>query len=281
MTGQPALSAEAVPLAAARTTARNARDKNDLLDLLAALDLPSDEDTVTALLPLLGEAQPVVTASPAPLLSPRQPHPCPKENHQVNAYRAVVLSMNNDGYSDQQIADELKVSIEEVTQTIDAAKADQSGQPPAPAEPTEPIEQTVPAPAEQTEPVPAPEATPGVDELLAWAAAHDDKTVRADGEQAAAVLAALRERRQVDAELEQITTEATQLEKRLTELRTRENELRPAVANKKQQPRDYEPGEVRAWARQNGYTVPDRARIPKDVLAAWRARHAPQLQAAS
>ena len=161
MTGQPALSAEAVPLAAARTTARNARDKNDLLDLLAALDLPSDEDTVTALLPLLGEAQPVVTASPAPLLSPRQPHPCPKENHQVNAYRAVVLSMNSDGYSDQQIADELKVSIEEVTQTIDDAKADQSG----PLTPAGPTEQTAPAPAEQTAPIPAPEAAPGVDEL--------------------------------------------------------------------------------------------------------------------
>ena len=71
------------------------------------------------------------------------------------------------------------------------------------------------------------------------------------------------------------------MEKRLTELRTRENELRPAATNKKQQPRDYEPGEVRAWARQNGYTVPDRARIPKDVLTAWRARHTPQLQAAS
>lgn len=278
MTGQPALSAEAVPPAAARTTARNARDKNDLLDLLAALALPSDEDTVTALLPLLGEAQPVVTASPAPLLPPRQPHPCPKENHQVNAYRAVVLSMNRDGYSDQQIADELKVSIEEVTQTIDAAKADQSGQPPAPAEPTE---ETAPAPAEETASVLVPEPMPGVDELLAWAAAHDDTAVRADGEQAAAVLAALRERRQVDAELEQITSEATQLEKRLTELRTRENELRPAATNKKQQQRDYEPGEVRAWARQNGYTVPERTRIPKDVLTAWRARHAPQLQAAS
>lgn len=263
MTGQPALSAEAVPLAAARTTARNARDKNDLLDLLAALALPSDEDTVTALLPLLGEAQPDVTATPTPLLSP-------KENHHVNAYSAVILSMNSDGLSDQQIADHLKIDRAEVTQTIDAAKADQTGQSQAPAEPTEPTTEP---------PAPALEAMPGVDELLAWAAAHGDKAVRADGEQAAAALTALRERRQVDAELEQITSEASQLEKRLSELRTRESELRPAEKTKKQ--RDYEPREVRAWGRANGYTVPDRGHIPNNVLNAWRARNSPQLQAAS
>jgi len=194
-------------------------------------------------------------AARRPQLPPRRIHPRSKENQHVDAYNAVILSMNNDGHSDQQIADHLGIDRAEVTQIIDAAKG-------------------VPV----LVPVPVSEAMPGVAELLAWAAAHDDKAVRADGEQAAAVLAALRERRQVDAELEQITTEASQLEKRLTELRTRESELRPAEKNKKQ--RDYEPREVRAWGRQNGYNVPDRGHIPNDVLNAWRARHSPQLQSA-
>ncbi|WP_079707502.1 histone-like nucleoid-structuring protein Lsr2, partial [Mycobacteroides abscessus] len=28
-------------------------------------------------------------------------------------------------------------------------------------------------------------------------------------------------------------------------------------------------GDVRAWARENGYTVPDTGRLPKDLLAAY------------
>ncbi|MFD5899644.1 histone-like nucleoid-structuring protein Lsr2 [Streptomyces sp. NPDC060366] len=213
--------------------------------------------TIAALRLLLDEVQPDVVRPPAPQLPPRRIHPRSKENRHVNAYDAVILSMNSDNYSDQQIADHLGIDRAEVTQIIDVAKADQSGRPQVPAER---IEQQAPA----------PEAIPGVAELLAWAAAHDDKAVRADGERAAAVLGALRERRQVDAELEQITTEATQLEKRLTELRTRECELRPAAKPGKQ--RDYDPREVRAWAREQQLAVPDRGQIPKDVLAAWRQR---------
>ncbi|MET9016876.1 histone-like nucleoid-structuring protein Lsr2 [Streptomyces olivaceoviridis] len=183
----------------------------------------------------------------------------------MNAYTAVILSMNGDGYSDQQIADHLRIDRAEVTQIIDAAKVDQAGQPQVPAEPTG---QAAPAPT----PEPIAEAMPEVADLLAWAAAHDDSTVRANGEQAAAVLAALRERRTVDAELEQITSEESQLEERLAALRSRKNALRPVPDKRKRQERDYEPSVVRAWGRENGYEVPDRGQIPKKVLDAWRQR---------
>ncbi|MFG3043090.1 histone-like nucleoid-structuring protein Lsr2 [Streptomyces sp. NPDC048330] len=221
--------------------------------------------TIAALRRLLDQAQPDVVRPPAPKLPPRRIHPRNKENSQVNAYNAVILSMNNDGYSDQKIADHLGIDRTEVTEIIDAAKAEQTGQP----------QHTGPA---QT--APASEATPAVAELLAWAAAHEDQAVRDHGTQAAAALTALRERRAVDAELAQITTEAAQLEKRLAALRAREGELRPTPAAKRR-PRDYDPGEVRAWGRKNGYTVPDRGQIPKNVLNAWRARHSHQLQAVS
>ncbi|WP_239084798.1 hypothetical protein [Streptomyces halstedii] len=59
-----ALEAESLPLdpnpaqqlaAAARVTARSSRDKDDLGLLLDVLGLPTDTDTLTALLPLIPE----------------------------------------------------------------------------------------------------------------------------------------------------------------------------------------------------------------------------------
>lgn len=172
----------------------------------------------------------------------------------MNAYTAVIRSMNIDGYSPEQISAELDVPQDEVTAIVAAVtETDAAGQP---------------------APAPLAEAMPEVADLLAWAAAHDDKKVRADGEQAATVLAALRERRTIDAELEKITSEENQLEERLAALRARKNALQPPRAGgKRQRPdRDYEPGEVRTWARQNGYEVPDRGQIPKKILDAWRER---------
>ncbi|CAL9677826.1 hypothetical protein SUDANB105_08137 (plasmid) [Streptomyces sp. enrichment culture] len=182
----------------------------------------------------------------------------------MNAYDAVVRSMHRDGYTPDRISAELNVPKDEVAEIIDSTEQN--------------AEQTDPAPA----PEPITEAMPEVAALLAWAAAHDDTKVRADGEQAAAVLTALRERRTVDAELEKISSEESQLEERLAALRARKNTLRPqpAGAKRKRQERDYEPSHVRAWARAHGHEVPDRGQIPKKVLDAWRQR-APQLLAVS
>jgi hypothetical protein len=214
--------------------------------------------TIAALQRLLAEVQPDVVRPPAPKLPPRRIHPRSKENQHVNAFTAVTLSMHRDGYSDQQIADKLGIDIGEVTEIIDADRAQQNTEPQASAEqPTAARE----APAEEI---------PELADLLVWAAAHDDQAVRDHAAQASAALAALRERRRVDAELDQITTEAAELEKRLADLRTRESELRPQPPVRKK--RDYDPREVRTWAREQGLTVPNRGQIPKDVLTAWRQR---------
>ncbi|MEU5483514.1 Lsr2 family DNA-binding protein [Streptomyces mirabilis] len=223
--------------------------------------------TIAALRRLLDEVQPDVVRPPAPQLPPRRIHPRSKENTQVNAYDAVVRSMHRDGYTPDQISAELNVPKEEVTAIITATDQG-TGQPdPAPA------------------PEPITEAMPEVADLLRWAAAHGDAKVRTDGEQAAAVLAGLRERRTVDAELEKISSEENQLEERLAALRARKSTLQPEPAGakrKQRQERDYEPSVVRAWAREHGYDVPDRARIPKKVLDAWRQREdAPRLAAVS
>lgn len=38
-------------------------------------------------------------------------------------------------------------------------------------------------------------------------------------------------------------------------------------------PREALPSEVRAWARQNGFTVGDRGHMPKEVLEAYNRKH--------
>ncbi|MFF3256490.1 histone-like nucleoid-structuring protein Lsr2 [Actinacidiphila glaucinigra] len=170
-----------------------------------------------------------------PAKSPRE-----QETAELDAYTTVVLSMRRDGRSAQEIAAHMNDSVETIEQIIAAAA----------------------------------EAIPEIADLLSWAAAHDDADVRADGERAAAALAALRSRRQTDAELDQIATEKTELEQRLASLQAREEKLRPPQSSKKrrQTERDYEPRTVRAWARDNGHEVPDRGKIPSAVIEAWRQR---------
>lgn len=114
-----------------------------------------------------------------------------------------------------------------------------------------------------------------ISDLLTWAAHHDDPTVRRHGEQASTALAALHERRRTDAELAQITTEAAELEQRLAALRARQSELQPTAKKAGKKPRverDYDPREVRAWAKANGITVPTVGLPPRAVVGAWRNR---------
>jgi hypothetical protein len=171
----------------------------------------------------------------------------------LDAYEAVIKSMREDGHTPVQIATQLNVTEEEVAAVIGSSDEAATGEP-------------TPAPE------PLTEEMPEVADLLTWAAAHDDPAIRAHGEQAAAAVAALRERRVVDAVLNQVTTEINELQERLAALQNRESKLRPKSAGKtrKGQERDYEPSVVRAWGRENGYTVPDRGQIPKKVLEAWR-----------
>ncbi|MER7814060.1 histone-like nucleoid-structuring protein Lsr2 [Streptomyces sp. NPDC096153] len=119
---------------------------------------------------------------------------------------------------------------------------------------------------------PRPEPAIPVGQLLAWADTHQDKKIRDHSERARVSLAALRERHQADEELAELELQESELQKRLNAVRDRKSELLPA----KKPGRDYDPKEVRAWAHEQGLTVPDRGQIPKAVLAAWRERDGQQ-----
>ncbi|MGW8355553.1 hypothetical protein [Streptomyces wedmorensis] len=95
---QEPLEAEALPLnpnpaqqlaAAAWVTARSSRDKDDMTLLLDALGLPTDESTLTALLPLLPETRDTTMANTTvPVLS---------------AHEHMAISMHNNGDNEQAI----------------------------------------------------------------------------------------------------------------------------------------------------------------------------------
>ncbi|MFI5685866.1 histone-like nucleoid-structuring protein Lsr2 [Streptomyces sp. NPDC051636] len=116
-----------------------------------------------------------------------------------------------------------------------------------------------------------PEKLP-VGKLLAWGDQHDDPEVQDQAARARAALSGLRQRYVTDRELSAITTEEEQLERRLQELRARKGELAPKPKRKSP---SYDAAAVRAWARSHNVPCPDRGRIPKDVLDAWRADTAP------
>lgn len=134
----------------------------------------------------------------------------------------------------------------------------------------------VPGPPPQAPAPAAPSAAPPplpVGQLLAWAAAHPEKSLRDQADTARTALDELRARHQGALELQRIETEAEQLEERLAVLRARQAELAPPP-KKTRRPRDYDAGVVRAWARERDMAVPDRGQLPAAVLAAWRRAHA-------
>ncbi|MFI7236134.1 histone-like nucleoid-structuring protein Lsr2 [Streptomyces cyaneofuscatus] len=114
------------------------------------------------------------------------------------------------------------------------------------------------------------EAAPlAVGALIAWAHAHSDKAVRRLGDQAHLALGELRTRHQKEEQLTRVAAEEAELEERLAEVRARKAQLAP----RGKPVRDYAPAAVRAWARAEGLTVPDRGQIPAAVLNAWREQH--------
>ncbi|WP_405554286.1 histone-like nucleoid-structuring protein Lsr2 [Streptomyces sp. NBC_01171] len=124
---------------------------------------------------------------------------------------------------------------------------------------------TVRTPATDTEPERLP-----VGQLLAWGDQHNDPDIQDQAARARAALVGLRQRYVADRELTALENEEEQLARRLEEIRTRKGELAPAKPKKKTQ-RDYEPAEVRAWAKANSVDCPAHGRVPKAVVDAWRA----------
>ncbi|MEU3434236.1 histone-like nucleoid-structuring protein Lsr2 [Streptomyces sp. NPDC006863] len=270
-----ALEAESLPLdpnpaqqlaAAARVTARSSRDKDDLGLLLNVLGLPTDTDTLTALLPLIPETgdAPTMTNTPAaPALS---------------AFEAMAISMHNNGDSEQAICEATGLSETELSDLI-ANHA--LGLPPAAAD----------TPATEAPvidvPVVALPVTGALQELIDWAAAHPTASVRSRAARITADLSELSERRDSEAAQreaeEKVAKAKAELEKAQEELRTVKAGTRtttaaataptPIRAGLGSGRTREELAAVRAWARANGHQVADAGMVPKRVLEAYDAAH--------
>ncbi|MFE2943414.1 histone-like nucleoid-structuring protein Lsr2 [Streptomyces sp. NPDC059255] len=265
---QQALQAEALSLnpnpveqqaAAARTVARHANGKEDLLLLLDVAGLPTDDDTLTTLLPLLpgtGDL-PTMTNTPAPAPS---------------AHEAVALSMYHNGDSEQTILEATGLRENEFRDLM----ADQNPGLPRTA---------VDVPAVDVPVIPLFVSTE-VQELLTWAAAHPTTAVRSRAARITTDLSELSERRDSEAaqrEAEQHVADLkAQLEQAQAKLRevkvgtrtttaaTAPTPIRTSLGSGRTQ---EELAAVRAWARKNGHQVAATGMVRKDVLKAYDAAH--------
>jgi hypothetical protein len=266
-----ALEAEALPLdpnpaqqlaAAARVTARSSRDKDDLGLLLDVLGLPTDPDTLTALLPLIPETgdAPTMTNTPAaPALS---------------AHEAMAISMHNNGDTEQAIREATGLSETELSDLI----ADRVlGLPRAAAD----------APAAVDVPVIPLPVSNALQELIDWAAAHPTASVRSRAARITADLSELSERRDSEAAQreaeEKVAKAKAELEKAQEELRTVKAGTRTTTAAATA-PTPIRTGlgsgrtreelaDIRTWARANGHQVADAGMVRKAVLDAYDAAH--------
>lgn len=109
-----------------------------------------------------------------------------------------------------------------------------------------------------------------VGQLLRWADEHQDTDVQDAAARTRAALVGLRNRYDADHELAAITSEKNQLETRLAELQARQEELAPPKSKARRSSPGYDGRAVRTWARENNIPCPDRGRVPKAVLDAWR-----------
>ncbi|MFE3995156.1 histone-like nucleoid-structuring protein Lsr2 [Streptomyces goshikiensis] len=271
-----ALEAEALPLnpspaqqlaAAARVTARSSRDKDDLGLLLDVLGLPTDTDTLTALLPLIPESGDAPTMTNTPAAAPA-----------LSAFEAMAISMHTNGDSEQAIREATGLSETELSDLIANHALEL---PPAAAD----------TPATETPvidvPVVALPVTNAVQELLDWAAAHPAAGVRSRAARITADLSELSERRDSEAAQreaeEKVAKARADLEKAQEELRTVKAGARtttaaataptPIRAGLGSGRTPEELAAVRAWAREHGHQVAKQGMVPKRVLEAYDGAH--------
>ncbi|MET7648346.1 histone-like nucleoid-structuring protein Lsr2 [Streptomyces sp. NPDC005426] len=104
--------------------------------------------------------------------------------------------------------------------------------------------------------------------LIAWAEKHPTRSVARKGAQARELLRELRDLQAADEELTRANAEERRLLQELEAVRARKEQFRP---RRKSPTTGYDQATVRAWARENGYTVAQRGSIPAPVVDAWRA----------
>lgn len=286
---------------ASRLTARNARDKDDLLVLLDALGLPTDPDATTPLLPLIPTPDPAVDAAdPEPSgdhpVMPHAPAQTAADAPAVDAFEAVAVSMHHSGYPTAAITEATGLTEEEITAAVAAA----DGTDPATAEPAPAVD----APQPETTPdtataddTTADDTTTSVAEhtvpdiadttvLLPWAEQHPLASVRAKAARIRQDLADLNQRLAT----EQATAEAEdRIAKLRADLKAEEERLRqlkaggPRAAAVIEAPTPIRPAggkrsredlaAIRTWARANGHQVGTAGVIKASIVEAYDAAH--------
>ncbi|CAK7288503.1 Lsr2 family DNA-binding protein [Streptomyces misionensis] len=243
--------------AAARTLARNATSKEDLVLLLDAVGLPGDDDTLTALLPLLNSPEGADMQQTPAATGP-------------NAFEATALSMYYADHSIAQITEATGLTEDEITALVNAQEREIDAVATADSAPA----------AENAIPV----VDDSVEQLLAWAETHPTAGIRNKAARVRADVAELTARRAADdaqREAEERVAQLTaELEKAKENLRAVKAGAHPAPAA----PTPIRAGlgsgrtrqelaAIRTWARANGYRVADAGMIRKAVLEAYDAAH--------
>jgi hypothetical protein len=195
------------------------------------------------------------------------------ESRSMDAHTAVARSMADDGHSITRIAAELGLAEDEVARIV-SGEQDHVGADTVTKEPTPVV--TAPTTPTDTDGPPKSQDVSilQVDELLAWADAHADQTVKDRATQARTLLHELAQRRTTDAREQELSAAIADLETRLTAARAELGTLRPAATKPGRRSPDYDPKAVRAWAKDNGFDVAPQGLVPRHVVDAWRQANA-------
>lgn len=275
-----ALEAEALELtplgsgqsaAASLVVARNARDKDDLADLLGALGLPCGEDDLVRLLPHLTTPDTPTTGVPMT----------------ANAFTATAASMLNNGDSPEHVRSTLGLSESELAEAVKHAALPATG--PDTDTDTDDSSSTpqaaVPAVSDGTA------DTDGIEALLSWAENHPAASIRNRAARVRSDLTELTERRATDAAQreaeERVAKAKAELEAAHAQLRAVKAGGHAATAVQDATPLAPAPAlaaptgklskeelaAIRTWARANGHQVADRGNPAKAVLDAYNAAH--------
>ncbi|MFH9968373.1 histone-like nucleoid-structuring protein Lsr2 [Streptomyces mirabilis] len=260
-----ALEAESLPLnpnplqevaAASRVTARSACDKDDLAELLDALGAPTDEDTLTTLLPLLPETG--------------------DDTMTANAFAATAASMLNHGDSPDHVRDTLGLSESELAEALHyTGQQAPDGDTPTPAADADTPEAAGPEPAGAA-------GSDGIEALLSWAKTHPAAGIRHKAARIRGDLYELTVRRAADdaqreAE-ERVAKLKAELEKAQETLRVVKAGGRPAAPTVTPAPTGTKRSKeqlaaIRTWARAHGHQVADAGMLRKSVVDAYEAAH--------
>ncbi|MDX3698119.1 Lsr2 family protein [Streptomyces europaeiscabiei] len=260
-----ALEAEALELtplgsgqsaAASLMVAHQARDKDDLADLLGALGLPCDEDDLVTLLPHLTSPDTPTTGDPMP----------------ANAFTATAASMLNNGDSPEHVRKTLGLSESELAEALQFTDQD------APTPDTHTDAPQTAGPASD-----GPADSDGIEALLSWAKNHPAAMIRNKAARIRSDLYELTARRETDdaqreAE-ERVAKLKAELEKAQETLRTVKAGGRPTAPADAPAPttgtkRSKEQlAAIRTWARANGHQVADTGNPAKAVLDAYDTAH--------